>query len=103
MLAWCVTPGRFSSCSPNGPDPSPHTPAPPPFPVPDHTIGGGGGWERQTPDHIYIYIGIYIHIFIWTDMSLKNAFMVLYGCNHTSIFDESARVYKISRYIYIYV
>ena len=53
MPALSVTPGRFSSCSSNGPHPSPHTPAPPPPPVPDHTIGGGGGgWERQTPDHI---------------------------------------------------
>ena len=57
MPALSVTPGRFSSCSSNGPHPSPHTPAPPPpHPVPDHTIGGGGGWERQTPDHICVVV-----------------------------------------------
>ena len=56
MLALSAMPGRFSSCSSNGPHPSPHTAPPPPHPVPDHTIGGGGGgWERQTPDHICLH------------------------------------------------
>ena len=55
MPALSVTPGRFSSCSSNGPHPSPASP-PPPHPVLDHTIGGGGGWERQTPDHICVVV-----------------------------------------------
>ena len=45
MLALSVTPGRFSSCSSNGPHPSPHTPTPPPH-------GGGGGGGRGARDHM---------------------------------------------------
>ena len=48
MLAWSVTPGRFSSCSSNGPHPSPHTPAPPPPPPRTRPYHWGGG--VGTPD-----------------------------------------------------
>ena len=56
MLALSAMPGRFSSCSSNGPHPSPHTaPSPPPPRSRPHHWGGGGGWERQTPDHICLH------------------------------------------------
>ena len=48
MLALSVTPGRFSSCSSDGPHPSPHTHASaPPSPVPDHIIGAGGAGNAR--------------------------------------------------------
>ena len=67
MPALSVTPGRFPSCSSNGPHPSQHTPAPPPYQT--IPLGGGG---LGTPDAIYIYIYIYIYVYIYIYIFLKS-------------------------------
>ena len=80
MLAWSVTPGRFSSCSSNGPHPSP----PPPTPYQTIPLGGGGGWERQTPDHIYIYIYTYIRTHTHTYRGLESVLLLFLRVSYYS-------------------
>ena len=94
MLALSVTPGRFSSCSSNGPHPSPHTPAPPP-PYQTIPLGGGGGAGNARRLTIYIYI--YMHKYTYMD-----------ECIHTyarCVHKDVHRCPQIYRYtdIYIYI